>query len=189
VVISSLVYFCPTIVNGLGYTSVQAQLMTIPPWAIGYVVSLCLAWSSDRFNARGLHAAAAAAVAGIGFLACSLLPADEYAKRYGCLILACCGVFPSLSPLIAWVTCNVPSARTVGLAAALNNATVGLASITAVWIWKPKEAARGYPTGNIVCCVCSFVTTILALGLRFQYARMNKQAVTDGTGTTKLWAL
>ncbi|KAF2120999.1 major facilitator superfamily domain-containing protein [Lophiotrema nucula] len=189
VVISSLIYFCPTIVNGLGYSSVQAQLMTIPPWAIGFVISLCLAWSADHFNARGLHAAVAAAIAGFGFLACSLLPAHAYSQRYGCLIVACCGVFPSCSPLVAWVTCNVPSSRTVGLAAALNNATVGLASITAVWIWKADEASRGYPTGNIVCTVCSFVTAIGALSLRYHYGRMNTEGRMDVTGTVRTWAL
>ena len=48
---SSLSLFIPSIVAGLGYTSLKAQLMTIPPYAVAYVVTLTVAWSSDRFNA------------------------------------------------------------------------------------------------------------------------------------------
>jgi hypothetical protein len=163
--------------------------MTVPPWAIGYVFSLGLAWSADHFNARGIHVAGAALLSGIGFLASTLLPPTAYSRRYGCLILACCGVFPSAAPLTAWVTCNVPSVRTIGLAAAMNNATVGLASIVAVWIWRSTEAAQGYPTGNKVCAACSFATAALALGLRFHYGRLNKTRVMDATSSQRTWAL
>ncbi len=48
---SSLSLFIPAIVAGLGYTSLNAQLMTIPPYAVAYVVTLLVAWSSDHFNA------------------------------------------------------------------------------------------------------------------------------------------
>ncbi|GLA67594.1 hypothetical protein AtubIFM54640_011262 [Aspergillus tubingensis] len=103
---SSLAYFSPTIVRGLGYSSVTAQLMTVPPWAVGYIISMLLADSPDRFNARGLHVALAGLLAGTGFLAARLLPVTAYLARYGCLIVASCGVLPSAAPLTAWVTCN-----------------------------------------------------------------------------------
>ena len=47
---SSLNLFIPAIVVGLGYTSLTAQLMTIPPYAVAYVTTILVAWSSDRFN-------------------------------------------------------------------------------------------------------------------------------------------
>jgi MFS family permease len=48
---SSLSLFAPTIVAGLGYTSLHANLMTVPPYAVAYVVTLTVAWSADHFNA------------------------------------------------------------------------------------------------------------------------------------------
>ena len=33
---SSLSLFTPSIVSGLGYVDLQAQLMTVPPWAVAY---------------------------------------------------------------------------------------------------------------------------------------------------------
>lgn len=187
VVFSSLVYFCPTIVNGLGYTSIHAQLMTVPAWSIGFVVSLIVAYSGDKFNARGYHAALTATLGGIGFLACVILPAHAYRARYGCLLLASCGAFPTLAPLAGWVTCNAPGQRTVGLCAALNSAGVGLASVVSVWIWRAQEAPRGFPTGNIVCAVCSFVSALLAIGLRLHYGRLNKKTAASGDLNARVW--
>ncbi|CAM1508741.1 Fc.00g055890.m01.CDS01 [Cosmosporella sp. VM-42] len=188
IVLNSLAYFTPTIVANLGYKSITAQLMTVPPWVLGYVVSLGLAYSADRFNSRGLHIAGATFLSGVGFLTCTLLPADAYAKRYGCLYLIACGAFPSASPMVGWVTCNVPSRRTIGLAAAINNGTVGIASIISVWIWPAKDAARGFPTGNIVCSVASFLTTALVVGLRVYYGKMNNNGNPDAVGTQRVWA-
>lgn len=47
---SSLSLFTPSITSGLGYTSLKAQLMTVPPWAVAYVVTTVVAWSADYFN-------------------------------------------------------------------------------------------------------------------------------------------
>ena len=51
--LGSMTFFAPTIVNGLGYDSLTANLMTVPPWIFGYCVCLFLAWSADTHNARG----------------------------------------------------------------------------------------------------------------------------------------
>ena len=167
----------------MGYTSTKAQLMTVPPWVVCFVISLILAWCADHFNARGYLIFVANMVAGAGFVAITLLPMDASLERYGCLMLAACGAFPSASPLTAWVTCNIPSAKVMGLSAALNNSVVGIATIISLWIWIPSEAVRGYPTGNIICAVCSFVTGFLALSLSVYYRNINRKACNG----TRLW--
>ena len=189
VILSSLVYFCPTIVAGLGYNSITAQLMTVVPWVLAYIISLIFAWTADHFNQRGWFIATASTISGAAFVAINCLPINAYTARFGCLIIACCCGLPNTAPLTAWVTCNVPSARTMGLAAAMNNTTVGASSILAVWIWRASEAKAGYPTGNTICAVCSFVTSILVVGLRITYTRMNKNGTMDSTGSPRIWAL
>ncbi|KAL1303064.1 hypothetical protein AAFC00_006510 [Neodothiora populina] len=186
VVYQGLVYFCPSIVAGLGYNSIIAQLMTIPPWAVSYVVALVLARIADKYNCRGYCTAVAAFVSGIAFLASYLLPAHAYGARYACLMVAFCGVFPSCNPLIAWVSCNSPSPRTVGYALAANNSMSGLASIVGVWMWRSSQAKQGYPTGNLVSCICSFITGALALVLRWQYGCMNRKNAPDSNA--RVWA-
>jgi hypothetical protein len=105
----SFTFFAPTIVTGLGYQSVQAQLLTVPPWAVGFVVAITLSYSADYFDARGWHIAVASTIGGIGWLTAGLLPADAFVARYGCLCMAACGAFPCAPSLTNWVTCNSPS--------------------------------------------------------------------------------
>lgn len=187
--LGSLTFFTPQIVAGLGYTSITAQLMTVPPWVVGYFFCLFLGWSADRFNARGWHIMGSSILGGIGWLTAGLLPADAYTARYGCLILCACGAFPSTGPLSAWVTCNVPAIACMGIATAMNNSMAGVSQVIAQWIWLPSEAAAGYPTGNFVCAACSFATVLLACGMRLNYGRMNRQGVRDAKGNQKIWLL
>lgn len=188
--LGSLTFFSPTIVAGLGYTSIEAQLMTVPPWLVGYVVCLLLGWSADRRNARGWHVALSSTLGGAGWLTAGLLPADAYAKRYGCLMLCACGAFPSSGPLSAWVTCNVPTVVTMGIATALNNSAAGFSQIIAQWIWKGDEQDRGFPTGNFVCAACSLATAAIAMGMRWNYGRMNERGdAVDSRGMRRVWLL
>lgn len=48
---SSLSLFTPSITAGLGYSDLRAQLMTVPPYAVAYVVTVAVSWSADHFNA------------------------------------------------------------------------------------------------------------------------------------------
>ena len=74
--LGSLTFFSPTIVSGLGFDSVQAQLMTVPPWVLGYFFSLFLGWSADRTNSRGFHVMCASILGAIGWVTAGSLPAD-----------------------------------------------------------------------------------------------------------------
>lgn len=161
----------------------------MPPWVCGYFVCLFLGWSADHFNARGWHVTASSTIGGIGWLTAGLLPADAYTARYGCLFLCACGAFPSSGPLSAWVTCNVPSIVTMGIAAALNNSGAGVSQVIAQWIWIADEKVIGYPTGNFTCAACSFATALIAFGLRFLYSRMNDKGTTDARGDRRIWLL
>lgn len=201
----SFTFYTPTIVAGLGYTSIQAQLLTVPPWVIGFFVAITLSYSADRFDARGWHVTIASTVGGIGWLTAGLLPADAYVKRYGCLCLAACGAFPVAPSLLEksfllawymfadinrtnWVTINSPSMLTIPFAIALHNSCAGLGQIIAQWIWRAPEKAQGYPTGNFTCAACSFFVAAIATSLRLWYGHMNRNGMKDARGESRIWA-
>ncbi|KIV86421.1 hypothetical protein PV11_02033 [Exophiala sideris] len=184
----SFTFFTPTIVKGLGYTSIQAQLLTVPPWCVGFVCAITISYIADRFNARGWTVTIASLVGGAGWLAAGLLPHDAYVKRYGCLCLAACGAFPAAPSMTNWVTCNTPSLLTIPFAIALHNSSAGIGQIIAQWIWKADEESIGYPTGNFTCAGCSFFVAAVMVGLRLWYGRMNARGTTDATGQRRVWA-
>lgn len=65
---SSISLFAPTIVSGLGYEGLNAQLFTVPPYAIATVVTITVAWISDRYEARSWGASMSLFLAGMSFL-------------------------------------------------------------------------------------------------------------------------
>ncbi|GFF91186.1 MFS transporter, putative [Aspergillus udagawae] len=177
---SSLSLFTPAITSGLGYTNLRAQLMTVPPWAVAYVVTTTAAWSADHFNSRGLHSALFSFIGAMGFLASAVLPPNAYLHRYGCLIIATSGAFACIPPLLGWLSSNLRSTAGTGLAIALNVSFGAPGQIVGVWIYKANEAKRGYPTGHwtnaglllFVCAGC--------IMLRCYYGWLNRRARASG---------
>ena len=65
---SSISLFAPTIVSGLGYKGLDAQLFTVPPYAIAFVVTIANAYVADRYEKRAWCSFGALLVAGVSFL-------------------------------------------------------------------------------------------------------------------------
>ncbi|KAL1845053.1 hypothetical protein VTK73DRAFT_1216 [Phialemonium thermophilum] len=188
---SSLSLFTPSITSGLGYVDLKAQLMTVPPYAVAYVVQIFASWSADHFNARGIHSAVFALIGAIGFIASAALPADDYLSRYGCLIIASAGSFSCIPPMLGWLTSNVYSTAAVGLAVALNvSIGAGMGQIPGVWIYKAEEKKRGYPTGHWTNAAMLLVVVVGALGLRLFYGWKNRRLIQQsGGGEVRLYRL
>ncbi|KAJ5438712.1 uncharacterized protein N7458_009710 [Penicillium daleae] len=175
---SSLSLFTPSITAGLGFSNLRAQLMTVPPYATAYVVTLVVAWSADHFNARGLHSTCLALIGAIGFLASALLPAESYAQRYGCLIVAASGSFACIPPLLGWLSSNLHSTAAAGLAIALNISFGAPGQIVGVWIYKADEKTKGYPTGHWTNAALLFFVAVGCVLLRIYYGLLNRRGTT-----------
>ncbi|CCO35758.1 putative transporter C11D3,18C [Rhizoctonia solani AG-1 IB] len=132
---SSLSLFSPTIVAGLGYEGLDAQLFTV-----------LLSWFADTKNQRSLVSACSMAVGAFAFLAQALLPENAFKARFGFLCVAASGSFGSIPPLLGWLSTNVRGAGAVGLAIAVNISMGGTGQIIGVWIYKANEKP-GYITG------------------------------------------
>ncbi|KAA8650079.1 putative MFS transporter [Aspergillus tanneri] len=159
---SSLSLFTPAITSGLGYVNLQAQLMTVPPWAVAYVVTTAV-------SCRGLHSALFSFIGAMGFLASAVLPADAYLHRYGCLIVATSGSFACIPPLLGWLSANLRSTAGTGLAIALNISFGAPGQIVGVWIYKSNEAKKGYPTGHWTNAALLLFVCVGCLALRLYY--------------------
>ncbi|KAF2169422.1 hypothetical protein M409DRAFT_65091 [Zasmidium cellare ATCC 36951] len=177
---SSLSLFTPTITAGLGYSGLRAQLMTVPPYAVAYVVTLAVSWSADHFNRRGLHSAVFATIGAVGFLASAVLPPDAYSHRYGCLIVAASGAFACIPPLLGWLSSNLFSTASIGLAIAINISTGAPGQILGVWIYKADEKSKGYPTGHWTNAALLFFVAAGCAALILFYHSKNKAIRRNG---------
>ncbi|KAI1437291.1 putative MFS transporter [Xylaria sp. CBS 124048] len=177
---SSLSLFTPSITSGLGYSNLRAQLMTVPPYAVAYIVQLFTSWSADYFNERGLHSAALATFGAVGFVISAALPPDAFLSRYGGLIIGATGAFGCIPPLLGWLSSNIFSTASVGMAIALNIGLGGApGQIVGVFIYKADEAKLGYPTGHWTNAALLFMVAIGAVLLRIYYAWRNKKILRE----------
>lgn len=111
--------FLPTIVENMGYSSINAQGLTAPPYLVSFLCCIAAAIISDRFGKRGCIIAFCSAIGGVGYLILAIVEDDsKNGVRYAGVWLATCGIFPALAINITWLLNNQQghSKRGAGLA-------------------------------------------------------------------------
>lgn len=87
--------FLPTIVKGLGYSSVNANGLTAPVYFASFLCCIAAALISDRYGNRSFVIMVSATIATIGYLLLSIIEDPSRNDiRYLGVWLAVCGVFP-----------------------------------------------------------------------------------------------
>ncbi|KAI0355551.1 MFS general substrate transporter [Trametes cingulata] len=170
---ASMSQFAPTIVQGLGYKGLSAQLFTVPPYAIGFCVCVAVAWVSDRYEMRSLGAAGAFLICGATFLVEASLPPTAFAARYGVLCVALSFAFAISAPSLSWLTANLRNTGASTLAVPLNVSIATIGQITGTFVYKSSEAPA-FPTGHYSNAGFMFAGALIALGLRWFYVRRNR---------------
>lgn len=152
------------------------------------VCQVLVAISADRTNQRAYHSAGCAAVATTGFIICAATSPTAYRAKYAGLIIATAGSFACIPPLLGWLTSNVVTTASVGLAIAINvSVGAGLGQMPGIWIYKPNEKTRGYPTGHWTNAGFMVVVVLATLLLRVYYVRQNRRLA--GEGKARLYKL
>ncbi|KAG5912700.1 hypothetical protein E4U42_001985 [Claviceps africana] len=111
-----------------------------------------------------------------GFIASAVLPPHAYTHRYGCLILATSGTFACIPPLLGWLSSNLHTTASIGLAVALNVSMGAPGQIVGVWIYQAKEARDGYPTGHWVNAGLLLGVSLGCVLMHVYYVGRNRRA-------------
>ncbi|GAB0136829.1 hypothetical protein EsDP_00005117 [Epichloe bromicola] len=138
-------YFIPTITVMLGYTTVKAQYMTVPIYAVASVGLNILAWSSDRTQDRRWHITAALALGFLSSVVCAIVQAPVV--RYVMLCFLATGIWSALPLILSWASNTIslpPEKRAIVLA--LVNAFGNFSSVYGSRIW-PEEDNPAFHIG------------------------------------------
>ncbi|EIN13080.1 MFS transporter [Punctularia strigosozonata HHB-11173 SS5] len=167
-------YFAPTIIKQLGYTSTQAQLHSVPPWAVAFFFAMIVAFASDHLAHRWLFSVGTALVALAGF-AILLAVHDNVHVQYAAMFLITMGTYTSMPLLVCWFNTNLAGhhRRSVGSAWQVGFGNIG--GIIAAYLFPAADAKTHYKKGYSVCvafiCLSILSSTLYVLGISWENRR------------------
>ncbi|KAI8145184.1 major facilitator superfamily domain-containing protein [Fennellomyces sp. T-0311] len=114
----SLSMFMPSIVNGMGYHNIMAQVMTVPTYVCAFIWCIANSYDAGRRMERGYHIAVSAALSAIGYILLIALKDQRSDHLYAGAVIATTGAFGFVAIIISWFSNNYGghTRRNVGIA-------------------------------------------------------------------------
>ncbi|EFQ33766.1 major facilitator superfamily transporter [Colletotrichum graminicola] len=166
----------PQIIKNMGYTSANAQLLTIPPYAVGALSAYGFSVFADRHSWRMPFIVGPQLCLVVAFSILFAKSADikhNIALCYFAVCLACFGMYPILPGVNAWNVANTPSptkrAVSIGFLVCVGN----VGGLIGSYIYIDKEAPR-YPTGFGTSFAFASAGIVAAITLEVLLHRLNK---------------
>jgi MFS family permease len=152
-----LANFTPTIVNSLGHSPNYTQLLTVPPYACSFVLSIVSAYFCDKYKNRGVMATVCALIAAAGYTV--FLSSDNRNTNYGALYLQIIGGYAAAPCLSTWNANNVQPHYRRATAIAIGFMASNIGGIVSTWLFTDPPRFRKATRINLVfslgMAVCS----------------------------------
>ncbi|KAN0135824.1 MFS general substrate transporter [Lactarius tabidus] len=152
-----LANFTPTIVNSLGHSPNYTQLLTVPPYACSFVLSIVSAYFCDKYKNRGVMATVCALIAAAGYAI--FLSSDNKNTSYGALYLQIIGGYAAAPCLSTWNANNVQPHYRHATAIAIGFMASNIGGIVSTWLFTDPPRFRKATRINLVfslgMAVCS----------------------------------
>ncbi|KAK8214745.1 hypothetical protein M8818_002326 [Zalaria obscura] len=178
----TLSLFLPSIISALGYKASSAQLLTIPPYALATILTVCYAVLSERLQKRAIFIMVSSATAIIGYiiLLANTSPAARPGVSYVGTFFAAAGIYPAVALALSWPAMNV-SGQTKRATANAMQITIGnLGAVIGTQLYRSGDTPRyvlghsfalGYLAANIM------VVGLLWWVLRRENSRRDRSGV------------
>ena len=113
VTVQSFSLFLPSILADMGYTTTRAQLFSVPPYVVACLISIAIAFVSDKTKMRGIYLATFPLLCVIGFTI--LRVSDSANLKYMAVFFSAAGAFPGGPGFLSWGLNNAagPAVRAV----------------------------------------------------------------------------
>ncbi|KAI0595725.1 major facilitator superfamily domain-containing protein [Biscogniauxia sp. FL1348] len=177
----TLSLFLPTIINNLGYTAATAQLLTVPPYAFAFLITLAVAVLSERLRQRAWFIGGSAVFGAIGY-AILLSNTDPVARpgvSYLALFFAAGGIFPATALVLSWPAINVSGQTKRAVANAMQISIGNCGAVIGTQLYRADDGPR-YIVGHSVALGYLLANAVLVtvLGLRLSRENRRREALT-----------
>lgn len=170
VAFASLPVFLPAILTGMGFTSVNAQGLTAPPYLLAFLICVSSTWLGDRLQQRGLLITILSLVGFVGYVLLAI--SKTMAIRYMAVFFASAGVFPAIANILSWTLNNQRGDTKRGVGIAIMNVIGQCGPLLGTRVF-PTEEGPYYVKGMAICAGFMFLNAALAFGLRTYFKHMN----------------
>ncbi|KAK9384442.1 major facilitator superfamily domain-containing protein [Lipomyces mesembrius] len=157
-------YFAPAIINQLGYSTIQTQLHSVPPWVAACGASMISSIFSDYFRHRYLFTMGLTTIAIVGF---GILLGEHHNVngQYAALFLCALGLYASMPIIVCWTTTNFGGHSRRGIGTGWQVGFGNIGGITATFSFLATDAPRftkGYSIG-LAFAVLSMISCTMYL--------------------------
>ena len=176
----TLSLFLPSIIKGLGYKSATAQLITIPPYAIAFCLTVAFAILSEKFRVRTPLVLASSCLAIIGYIL--LLSDPRPGISYVGIIFAAAGIYPSVALILSWPANNVSGQTKRAVSNAMQIMIGNCGAVIGTQLYRTETAPRyflghsfalGYMVANLV------IVSILYLVLKKENEKRDAASIAN----------
>ena len=178
-------FFFPTLISGLNIgTNITALLLTSPPYLLGAILAMSIAWNSDRMRERGYHMLGALTAAIVGYII--TLSTTNIPARYAATFFYCPGAFAANALVYSWAMSTLsttPEKKAAGGAAV--NVIGHIGNVVSPYFFIERERPT-YRIAFIIMMVFIALSIAVVFGtkvyLKMVNRKLKKQA--DETGET-----
>jgi len=173
-----LAYFSPTIVGALGHSTNQTQLLTVPPYACSFVVSLVSSYFADKYKRRGITVALLSTIAAVGYIMFLVSPNKKV--NYAALYFQIIGVYGAAPCLCTWLANNVQPFYKRATAVAYGFIMTNAGGILSTWIFTNPPRFT-FPTRLDLAFSIGMIVMALVIDVYLRLANRKKMAAMDAS--------
>ncbi|MCJ1357910.1 MAG: hypothetical protein MMC33_007906 [Icmadophila ericetorum] len=176
VAFSSLPVFLPTIINDMGYSALNSQALSAPPYLFAFLLVLLTAYLSDYYRTRSIPLILHSLLSFLGYITLYLagLYRLPHIVRYLALYLACAGFFSAITIIITWTINNQESSEGKGTGVVMLNVIGQMGPLLGTRLY-PDEDGPYFLMGMGVCAGFMVGVCVLAVVLRGVLGRENER--------------
>jgi predicted MFS family arabinose efflux permease len=147
----------PTIIEELGFSAAEAQLLTVPPYVIAVCLTIAVAVFSQKTRRRAPFIMGSSALACIGYII--LLAESHPGVCYVGTIFLAAGIFPAVAIVLSWPANNVSGQTKRCIANAMQISIGNCGAIVGTQLYRTEMKPRyylgnGIALGYLVANIC-----------------------------------
>ncbi|KAG6361946.1 hypothetical protein INS49_010175 [Diaporthe citri] len=168
----------PTLTKSMGFTSTNAQLLSVPPYILAAITCVLIPHLSDRYGARAAFIIPCFFAMALGFAVVMSFEGDLHgshvAPAYVMMCVAIMGLFSACPMLLTWGTNNTAPAGRRAMISSMLTSVANFGGIAGSFMFLDREAPV-YHTGYGLAVATGATGMIGSTVLYFSWRRLNRR--------------